>query len=214
MDSPLLYTYRRCPFAMRSRMALLVAGIAFDAFEIVLKDKPAQLLQLSPKGTVPVLCLSDGVVLEQSMDIMQWALMQHDARAWWRRAQTKENLGLVACNDGAFKYHLDRYKYPERYADVEVGDHRRMAVEMLLQPMEARLLQSAYLGGSAPCAADIAIFPFIRQFAAVAPSWFALQPLPALQAWLRAWVASPLFAACMVKLPSQVATPFPGLPAS
>ena len=214
MSMPLLYTYRRCPFAMRSRMALLASGIAFDAFEIVLRDKPAQMLALSPKGTVPVMCLPNGDVLEQSWDIMQWALSKRDPQGWWSRAQTEVNLALVARNDGAFKHHLDRYKYPERYAESDSGGHRGKAVAAMLQPMESRLAQCAYLGGDAPCAVDIAIFPFIRQFAAVEPDWFARQPLSAVQAWLARWIASPLFEMCMFKLPSQTVTAFPVLVSS
>ncbi len=213
MRMPLLYTYRRCPYAMRVRMALLVAGVGFDAFEIQLRDKPADLLALSPKGTVPVLHLPDGVVLEQSWDIMCWALSMRtqDQNGWWIRAQSTENLELVIRNDGIFKYHLDRYKYPQRYAESDSCGDRGKAVAVLLKPLENRLAQCAYLGGTEPCATDIAIFPFIRQFAAIEPDWFAWQPLPAVQAWVARWVASPLFETCMFKLPSQSVTHFPTL---
>lgn len=208
---PLLYTYRRCPYAMRARMALLHGGHAFDAFEIVLRDKPAELLRLSPKATVPVLQCPDGEVLEQSWDIMRWALMLQDPAGWWSRAQTPANLNLLALNDGEFKHHLDRYKYPERFGGVDASAHRDSALQVLLMPLQDRLRDAPYLGGAAPCATDIALFPFVRQFAAVAPAWFAQQPLPAVQGWLAAWLASPLFEACMVKLASQRATPFPGM---
>ena len=116
--APLLYSYRRCPYAMRARMALLVAGIAFDVHEIVLRDKPAAMLALSPKGTVPVLRLPDGSVLEQSLDIMRWAFAAHDPEGWWARAQSATHLDLLAACDGPFKRHLDRYKYPERFGDA------------------------------------------------------------------------------------------------
>lgn len=214
-DLPLLYSYRRCPYAMRARMALLVAGIAFDAHEIALRDKPAALLALSPKGTVPVLRLPDGRVLEQSLDIMQWAFAAHDPAGWWARAQDADNLRLLARCDGDFKQHLDRYKYPERFADDGAAGralHRDAAVEALLQPLDARLQRSAQLGGPTPCAADIAIVPFVRQFAAVEPAWFGQLPLPALQAWLAAWLTEPLFEAAMVKLPSGQVLRFPPLP--
>ncbi len=114
---PLLYTYRRCPYAMRARMAMLQANRRFLAFEIVLRDKPAALLALSPKGTVPVLQLPDGGALEESWDIMRWALESPDQEGWWSRAQSDENLDLLQRNDGDFKHHLDRYKYPERYPE-------------------------------------------------------------------------------------------------
>lgn len=200
---PLLYSYRRCPYAMRARMALLVAGIAFEAHDIVLRDKPAAMLALSPKGTVPVLVLPDGTVLEQSLDIMQWAWHQHDPAGWWARAQSADHLALLAVCDGAFKHQLDRYKYPERFDDVEHrAQPRDAAVEALLAPLDAQLQRRPQLGGETPCATDLALFPFVRQFAAVEPGWFASLPLPALQAWLAGWLAHPLFEAAMVKLPT------------
>ena len=209
--TPLLYTYRRCPYAMRARMALLHAGVAFDAFEIVLRDKPAELLALSPKGTVPVLRLPGGQVLEQSLDIMCWAFTQTgDAQTFWARAQSDENQALLTVCDGAFKHHLDRYKYPERFSDAKVSVHaREQAVEVLIKPLETRLGSAASLGGASPCASDIAIFPFVRQFAAVDPGWFEQQALPAVQDWLKRWLSHDLFHAAMVKLPPGQALPFP-----
>ena len=190
---------------MRARMALLQAGREFQVHEIVLRDKPAAMLALSPKGTVPVLHLPDGQVLEQSWDIMRWAFEPDDRDGWWRRAQSAENIALLEGNDGDFKRHLDRYKYPDRHAaeGLTREDHRAQAMTVLLMPLEQRLQERAYLGGDVPCATDLAIFPFVRQFAAVEPAWFASQPLPALQAWLTAWLGSSLFETCMVKLPAQ-----------
>jgi glutathione S-transferase len=213
MTLPLLYSYRRCPYAMRARMALLRAGEAFEAFEIVLRDKPAALLALSPKATVPVLHLPDGQVLDESWQIMGWAWGQDDSEGWWARAQTPANLDLLARNDSDFKHWLDRYKYPERFAaeGLAPGAARAGAVACLLDPMEARLHRQAFLGGEMPCATDLAIFPFVRQFAAVDPDWFGAQGWPAVQAWLAKWLDSRLFAACMVKLPPQVRVPFAGL---
>ncbi|MDD2609904.1 MAG: glutathione S-transferase [Giesbergeria sp.] len=217
---PLLYTYRRCPYAMRARMALLVANIAFDAHDIILRDKPAAMLAISPKGTVPVLVLPDDQVLEQSWDIVQWALSHQqasaEAKSWWSRAQTPDNLELLHCNDGDFKHHLDRYKYPERFAvedstgggDKAIG-HRDQAVAVLLEPLEQRLAQQPFLGGTQPCATDVGIFPFVRQFAAINPAWFENLPLWNIKRWLADWLQSPLFEACMHKLPSNVAEPFP-----
>jgi len=223
--APLLYTYRRCPYAMRARMALLQTGIAFDAVEIVLRDKPAALLALSPKGTVPVLHLPDGRVWEQSLDIVRWAF-EHtgDTQGWWARAQTADNLALLAACDGPFKHHLDRFKYPERFAAREDAatdpntaapmkaaarrQHHDQAVTTLLLPLNAQLQATGQLGGPAPCAADIAIFPFVRQFAAVDPAGFEQLPLCAIHRWLQSWLAHPLFRAAMAKLPANEAVAF------
>lgn len=213
MNLPLLYSYRRCPYAMRARMALLQAGQPFEAVEIVLRDKPQALLALSPKATVPVLHLPDGRVLDESWQIMGWAWGQEDGEGWWARAQTPVNLDFLARNDGDFKRWLDRYKYPERFADegLAPGAARTEALACLLSPLEAHLCQQTYVGGEMPCATDLAIFPFVRQFAAVDPDWFGAQRCPAVQAWLARWLNSRLFAACMVKLPPQVRVDFAGL---
>ena len=209
---PLLYTYRRCPYAMRARMALLQAGVAFDAFEIVLRDKPAGLLTLSPKGTVPVLRHPDGSVLEQSLDIMRWAFASTgDTDDWWARAQSGDNLALLAACDGAFKHHLDRTKYPERFGGGAGAKsfHHAQAVEVLLGPLDRQLQRAGQLGGATPCAADIAIFPFVRQFAAVEPAWFGALPLPALQGWLDGWLSDGLFTRAMGKLETNRVVAFP-----
>ncbi|GCB05759.1 glutathione S-transferase [Ralstonia sp. SET104] len=208
---PLLYSYRRCPYAMRARLAMLQANRRFQTFEIVMRDKPAALLALSPKGTVPVLLLPDGNVLEESLDIMRWAFEAPDAEGWWRRAQSDDNLALLRINDGDFKRQLDRYKYPDRYPHEATPREtaRTQAMETLLMPLESRLQHQRYLGGPTPCATDLAIFPFVRQFAAVAPEWFASQPLPALQAWLAGWLGSHLFMVCMTRQPVQAIAVFP-----
>jgi glutathione S-transferase len=192
---------------MRARMALLVAGVAYHAHEIALRDKPAHMLAVSPKGTVPVLVLPTGEVLEQSWDIMRWALAAHDAQGWWSRAQTQGNLVLLECNDGVFKHHLDRYKYPDRFHVSDRFVHRAQAVDAMLAPLEVRLEQTPYLGGSTPCATDLALLPFVRQFAAVEPEWFVQQALPAVQQWLAEWLQSEWFTACMAKLPTGTMEP-------
>jgi glutathione S-transferase len=208
MTRPLLYTYRRCPYAMRARMALIVSGVSFDAYEISLRDKPAAMLAASPKGTVPVLVLESGEVLEESLHIMRWAFEQSDLKHWWTDAQTPSNQALIALNDGAFKQQLDRYKYPERYVASEREMQRDQAVNGLLQKLEEQLVSLAYLGGKEPCAADLAIFPFVRQFRAVDEAWFDAQALPATQRWLQAWLQSELFEICMKKLPMGQRLPF------
>jgi glutathione S-transferase len=208
MQRPLLYTYRRCPYAMRARMALLHAGVDFDAFEIVLRDKPAALLQASPKGTVPVLVLPHGQVIEQSLEIMQWALAGRDSDGWWQRAQTPACLAFTARLDGEFKQHLDAYKYPQRHPQEDRDGRRDAAVRCLLQPLEQHLAAHRALGGEAPCATDLAVFPFVRQFRAVDEAWFDAQPLPSVRAWLQGWLQSALFARCMAKLPANQVVQF------
>jgi len=222
MSRPLLYTYRRCPYAMRARMALLMAGVSFDAYEIVLRDKPLAMLSASPKGTVPVLVLSDGRVLEQSWDIVAWALSNEGADAQaqeaWRRSQTPQNQQLLRINDDKFKHHLDRYKYPERFANQETANgahqaqqaHRSQAVQALLEPLDQCLAEGQFLGGAQPCATDVGVFPFVRQFAAVDPDWFGTLPLVHVKTWLAHWKQSTLFEACMQKLPSNVRVRYPG----
>ena len=205
---PLLYTYRRCPYAMRARMALLQASVGFDAYEIVLRDKPGEMLAISPKGTVPVLVLPDGLVIEESLDIMRWAFEGRDQEGWWQRADTPASRALIALNDGPFKQQLDLYKYPERLEEPDPAFHRDQAVSCLLQPLEQRLAIEPYLGGHEPCAADLAIFPFVRQFRAVDPDWFDAQPLKATQQWLQGWLQCELFKACMKKLPSGLCLQF------
>lgn len=210
---PRLYTFRRCPYAMRARMALLQAGRAFEAVEVSLRDKPASLLALSPKATVPVLQLPDGSVIEESLDIMRWALAAPDAQGWWARAQSPANFDLVQRNDGDFKHHLDRWKYPQRYASETLTPdaHRDRALDVLLRPLEARLHSAPFLGCATPCATDLAVFPFVRQFAAVEPEWFATLDLPSVRSWLNGWLDSPLFVSCMYKLPAEGASRFPPL---
>lgn len=194
-------------------MALLQAGRDFDAVEVSLRDKPASLLALSTKATVPVLQLPDGGVIDESWDIMRWALASPDAQGWWTRAQSPDNLDLLRRNDGDFKHHLDRWKYPQRYVNEPLAPeaHRDRALDVLLRPLNARLNDEPFLGGATPCATDLAVMPFVRQFAAVEPVWFAALDLPSLQSWLNGWLIHPLFAACMVKLPADGAHRFPPL---
>lgn len=194
-------------------MALLQAGRDFEAVEVRLRDKPADLLALSPKATVPVLQLPDGRVIDESWDIMRWALATPDAQGGWARAQSPENLDLLKRNDGDFKHHLDRWKYPQRYPSEPLAPeaHRDKAVDVLLSPLEARLRSAAFLGGTTPCATDWAVLPFVRQFAAVAPAWFEALDLPSVRSWLNGWLAGPLFAACMHKVPAEGVNRFPSL---
>ncbi len=189
----ILYSFRRCPYAMRARMALLVNGKRVELREIMLRDKPADMLARSPKGTVPVLLLPDGRVIDQSIAIMRWALADHDPEQWLAGDDER----LIATNDGPFKHHLDRTKYASRHGADPIA-HRNAAVA-LLEPLERRLEATAQLCGATRSLADMAIFPFVRQFAATEPAWFAEQRLPRLRAWLEGHLASELFARAMIR---------------
>ena len=203
MLSVVLYSYRRCPYAMRARMALWCAEIAVDLREISLRDKPPEMLAISPKGTVPVLHCADGQVIEQSLDIMRWALQQHDPQGWLRWEEGSEAFAqqesLILCNDTTFKYWLDRYKYAERYPEFDLAYYRQQALSCQLEGLEQRLSQSAFLGGEMADLSDVALFPFVRQFAAVDANWFEASPYPATRQWLRGWVESELFKKIMAK---------------
>ena len=176
-------------------MALIMSGQRVELREVALRDKPVAMVAASPKGTVPVLVLADGRVIDESLDIMRWALARHDLEGWL----AGDEAALIARNDGPFKHHLDRYKYTSRYESDPVA-HRAGAVE-ILREIEARLEESAFLCGERRAMADIAIFPFVRQFAATEPDWFATQPLPRVQAWLGGLVGSDLFSQAMRRLP-------------
>jgi glutathione S-transferase len=154
------------------------------------------MLEASPKGTVPVLVLPDGRVLEESLDIMRWALVQSDSLGWLAH----DDQNLVSATDGPFKIALDHYKYPHRYGLTDGTAHRDAALAHL-GDLNSLLTRALYLGGARPAFTDIAIFPFIRQFAATDEIWFAALPLPALQSWLSALVGSDLFALIMARYP-------------
>lgn len=191
---PILYSFRRCPYAMRARMALLVSGADYAHREVVLRDKPAAMLTASPKGTVPVLVLPDGAVIDESLDIMQWALARHDPEDWLSHDDT----ALVAEYDGAFKPHLDRYKYAGRY-DADPVMHRAAGLTML-EALDVRLAGQDYLRGASRGFGDIALFPFVRQFAGVDAAWFAVHTPLRVRGWLARLVESDLFAQAMVKV--------------
>lgn len=200
---PILYSYRRCPYAMRARMAIYGANIAVEIREIALRDKPAHMLEMSPKGTVPVLILQNAVVIEQSLDIMFWALQQHDPDDWLK-ADLNDMLALISENDSHFKQALDAYKYPERYPQF-AQKHYRQQGEVFLQKLENLLNQHVYLFNETTSLADIAIFPFIRQFAAVDSTWFESSNYPKLQNWLNRLTQSELFERVMEKQPTYIA---------
>ncbi len=200
---PILYSFRRCPYAMRARLALMVSNRACELREVVLRDKPQEMLEVSAKGTVPILIDVDGRVLDQSIDIMLWALEQHDPKKWLMPEQgsVAEMLELIAEFDDGFKYHLDRYKYPERYAGVDSQVHRHEG-SLYLERLNAQLSAAKYLFGNNIALADMAIAPFVRQFAHTDRAWFNEQPWPGLKAWLAAFTDSQIYNSVMDKYPA------------
>lgn len=207
---PVLYSFRRCPYAMRARLALAVSGTRCELREVKLSAKPEAMLAVSPKGTVPVLVLPDGEVIDESLDIMRRALAMRDPEGWLAR----DDAALITANDGPFKHNLDRYKYPERHA-ADALAHREQGLAFLHE-LDARLAGAGQLCGPTRGLADAAIMPFVRQFAAVDREWFDAQPLPHLKPWLAGHLASGLFGAIMMRLTPwspgdpPVAFPLPG----
>lgn len=179
---------------MRARLALLVSGTVCRIREVKLSAKPAEMIAASPKATVPVIVLGDGAVIAESLEIMSWALGRNDPAGWLAR----EDDGLIEANDGPFKYHLDRYKYPERHAS-DPAEHRAAGLDHL-RVLDDRLAARANLCGDEMGITDAAIFPFVRQFAETDRPWFDAQPVPRLRAWLDRHLASDMFAAIMVRL--------------
>ncbi|AZF52953.1 Glutathione S-transferase family protein [Pseudomonas sp. R4-34-07] len=196
MSEALLYSFRRCPYAMRARLALRYSGVAVQIIEVSLKAKPAEMLALSHKGTVPVLSV-EGRVIEESLEIMQWALARYDPDDWLLQGNPAV-LEWIAENDSAFKHHLNRYKYAERYPQQPM-EHYRAEGEVFLQKLEDLLADREYLLAAHMSLADAAIVPFVRQFAHVDREWFAGAPYPRLQAWIQRILESPLFIAVMAK---------------
>jgi len=195
---PRLYSFRRCPYAMRARLALLFAELPVELREIVLKNKPSQMLAISPKGTVPVLQLPEGRVIEESRDIMVWALEHNDKQGLLDAKLIKQANDLLDKNDHEFKHWLDHYKYADRYPEMSQAEYQERG-EVYLQSLETLLSKNAYLLGDSISIADIGIMPFVRQFAHVDRDVFYGLPYPKLQSWLQDWLEHPLFKQAMTK---------------
>ena len=215
---PILYSFRRCPYAIRARLALAAAGLQpgqnLELREVSLKAKPPELLEASAKGTVPVLVLDaqvlDDQVLDESLAIMRWALERRDPHGWlagWSPAQLADMDSLISANDGPFKQHLDRFKYPDRYPG-EPASTNRLAGLTILRRWNEQLGAGGWLLGDRPCLADWALLPFVRQFRLVDPAGFDAEPqLAALQGWLGRFLASPELAAVQ-EFPWAARTPW------
>ena len=195
MPLPVLWSFRRCPYAMRARLAILSSGVRVELREVVLRNKPEEFLAASPSATVP--CLDTGAeIIDESLDVMIWALRINDPEGWL--GVTSEAYDLISMNDGAFKTALDRYKYSSRYENVDAATERSLASQFLCE-VDAMLARNDWLFGANPSIADMAILPFVRQFAHVDIDWFNAQPWPNLIRWLDNFMASERFAAVMRK---------------
>jgi glutathione S-transferase len=200
MTLPILYSFRRCPYAMRARFAIWTARVRCELREVILRDKPSSLTEYSEKGTVPVLVLADGTVIDESLEVMFWALAQDSGHNWLAAPAgcLADMRSLIAINDNEFKTHLDRYKYPERYEDPDPLHHREEGERFLLE-LDKRIATNGYFFGPEPKLADYAIAPFIRQFANTDRAWFDATNHSALRSWLDDLLGRPLFQSIMVK---------------
>ncbi len=203
MALPVFYSFRRCPYAMRARLALAYAQCQVELREIVLRDKPQHMVEISPKATVPVLQLQDERVIDESFDIMQWALQKNDPEQWLIcKTDDAENvltwLLIETDVDGPFKQSLDRYKYFDRFPEQSMESYR-CAGEEIIAKLEARLMGHEYLLGERNSLADMVVLPFVRQFAHVDRTWFAQRPYPNVQRWLSRFVESDLLLGVMKK---------------
>jgi len=196
---PILYSFRRCPYAMRARLAISFAGVSVELREVVLRNKPEQLLAASPKGTVPVLILPDGQVIDESYDIMRWAI-HYAPDCDWQTLESQSDI-WVTRNDNDFKPWLDRYKYADRYPEHPESVYQQHCLEWF-NTLDAQLReQGGFLLDNQMSLADAALLPFVRQCAHVNREWFYQQELPSLQGWLDQFLESSLFKQVMCKYP-------------
>lgn len=195
-----LFSFRRCPYAIRARLALSVTDRVLELVEVDLKNKPERMLELSPKGTVPVLELDDGTVIDESLDIMLWTLTANDPEGWLGASDAEQSrmLAWVTENDGPFKHHLDRTKYAVRYPGADAAEHRVQAMAFI-ERIDAALAEQTFLFGDRPRLADWALTPFVRQFANIDRARFDREAGPRVTAWLDHGLAHPLFAGVMKK---------------
>ena len=194
MNTPVLYSFRRCPYCMRAHMALKKSGIKVELREVKLSDMPEEATTISPKATVPILVLPDGSFIDESLDIVKWALEQNDPDKWL--GENKEHLldieMLVETNDFSFKEDLDHYKYADRHPEKTEVEYRQ-ACEEFIEELEEMLTENSYLLTDKLTAADISVFSFVRQFSMVDKDWFDQAPYPKVQQWLDEIVSSKFF---------------------
>ena len=195
---PILYSFRRCPYAMRARMAIHISGQGCELREVLLRDKPPSMLEYSAKGTVPVLILQDGKVIDESLDVIDWALNLNDPDDWQRSKDKEKTKELIKINDGEFKYHLDRYKYSKRYDNEDPEFHRKKCLKFI-ESINNELNNSEYIFDDNISYADIVLLPFIRQFRIADIEWFDSLPYDNLKKWLSSFLNSSLLNSIMKK---------------
>ena len=195
---PILYSFRRCPYAMRARMAIHMSGQKCQLREVLLRDKPPSMLEYSSKGTVPVLILQDGNVIDESLDVIDWALNLNDPDNWLRSKENEETKKLIEINDGEFKHHLDRYKYSTRYEDEDPVIHRQKCITFI-ELLDKKLKNSRYIFDDNISYVDIVLLPFIRQFRIADIEWFQSLPYENLKEWLSNFLDSSLLNDIMKK---------------
>ena len=195
---PILYSFRRCPYAMRARMAIHISGQKCELREVLLRDKPPSMLQYSAKGTVPVLILQDGKVIDESLDVIDWALNINDPDDWQRSKDKEKTKELIKINDGEFKYHLDRYKYSKRYENEDPEFHRKKCLKFI-ESINNELNNSEYIFDDNISYADIVLLPFMRQFRIADMDWFDSLPYDNLKKWLSSFLDSSLLHSIMKK---------------
>jgi len=195
---PILYSFRRCPYAMRARMAIHISSQKCEIREVLLRDKPPSMLEYSSKGTVPVLVLQSGEVIDESLDVIDWALNLNDPDNWQRSKDNEKTKELIKINDGEFKYHLDRYKYSKRYDNEDPEFHRKKCLSFI-EKVNSELQNSKYIFDDAISYIDISLLPFIRQFRIADNEWFDELPYENVKSWLSNFLNSELLESIMSK---------------
>ena len=195
---PILYSFRRCPYAMRARMAIHISSQKCEIREVLLRDKPPSMLEYSSKGTVPVLVLQSGEVIDESLDVIDWALNLNDPDNWQRSKDNENTKELIKINDGEFKHHLDRYKYSKRYDDEDPEFHRKKCLSFI-EKVNSELQNSKYIFDDEISYIDISLLPFIRQFRIADNEWFDELPYENVKSWLSNFLNSELLKSIMYK---------------
>ena len=200
MDTPVFYSFRRCPYCMRAHMALRYCGVKVELREVDLQNYPPQALEISAKATVPVFQLTDGTVIDESWDILKWALTQNDPDHWLgeNNEHALDAEILIETNDYSFKEDLDRYKYADRHPEHS-QEHYRTSCEEYIEELEDMLSESSYLLADQLSLADIGVFPFVRQFSLVDKEWFDQAPYPRVRQWLNTLIGTELFTVAFQK---------------